>query len=247
MVLSWACGCADYEVLMVRLGQAGQEAVNLAEMGSARYFTKCTQLWKGFNATNKKMITNWNRIEKLRWAYSIAGYTMRGIIASCWKYLHPAGKLPNDFEWPAELKENKVQDDDNKIDFKIQFKKNMVDLTARWYCGDLATTAGTWTPNNYTISPIRAFILSLAYGLDEHPGDEQATTPDVVGAIVHGLAALTSCTSFWVVIFCRQQDVSMVHKALQECKGIRGVPEDLVSQFSTCFSYILLFHLMSYN
>jgi hypothetical protein len=239
MFLAYGCGCSTFEDLMDKLGDGGRAAMNINGMTSPRLFGKCIKLWKGFNKTRKTTAENWPRLERLNWAYSVVGHTMQKMIALGWKILESKDKLPKNFKWPKSFKRGESKnnkDEGNIVRYNYMAAKKEVKLTAKLYLGDVSNTAGTWEPNNYTLTDIRAFIFSLAYGLNEHPNDDEATSTEDVAAIVHGLAALTTCTSFWVIIFCRQQDTAMVHKALEECKGIRGKAQDLVSRFKTCFS-----------
>jgi hypothetical protein len=230
--MAWGCGVKDFEVLGKTIGEDGIRIIGLENLSSTRMYTKCVKLWKGMNKKQKTALEEMDTLERMEYVYEHVGHIMKGILQNTWRFMASIEEMPADFVWPAGTKEVPDQKDEkaeNLFEYKFNMGDGTVDLTARTYLGNLATTAGTWVPNNFELVKIRAFIMSLAYGLNKHPGDDYPTTEEDVITIIAGLPALTSCKSFWAIVFCRQEDSAMVERVMTNTKGIRGKVSDLVS------------------
>jgi hypothetical protein len=178
---------------------------------------------------------------RMDWVIGQVGHTLMSLIVESWKYMDARKLLPDDFVLGDQYKKDQDAFEDNYIIFLLKVAGATTALTASMFVGDLAQTAGTWSPNNYVVVAIRLFLMSLAYGLGKHPGDDEPTSEEEVRGLLHNLSALTSCESFWVMIFCRGEDVHMVKTAMNESTKIRGSAEDCVSDV---FLVLLsLFHI----
>jgi hypothetical protein len=196
-------------------------------------FTKCTTKWNGMTAKQRILVDEMETKDRMLWVMEIAGHTLTNMLVEAWKYLLPRNLLPDGFviepQYLPEVSEVKAE---NKMEIDMKVAGATIRMTAKTYLGNMINTAGNWSPNNFIASYIRAFMFSLGYGLDQHPGDTYPTTMEEVRAILHNLSSLTTCKSFWVVMFCREQDLGMVHQVMSESKLIRGEPESLVRHFT---------------
>jgi hypothetical protein len=224
---------------MLKLGDEGLKLVDITDFSRSRMFSKCVDKWKSYKKANKKTVIQMSILERMEWAKGVVGFTLGGMIDTATQYLHFQGNMPKGFELEVEDDDDTIDHEDNKFDFTMDVNDTETKLHAKTYQGDLAATAGTWSPNNYAVSPIRSFVMSFEYGKKCHPGDTTATSEEEATAVVAGLPALTSLNEYWVFIFCVKEDTDMVHRVLSESKGIQGEPEDLVSHYRSVFVRVL--------
>jgi hypothetical protein len=228
-MIAFGCGCETYKEFLNKIGYPGARALGLDTMSGSRLFKTCIQSWKKIKFKRRVEIEDMEVKARMNWVMDSVGYSLHTLIVECWKYMAPKKLLPKGFKIPAKYMVEEAVGEDNTTSFKMNVAGSVSIMNAMTYHGDVTQTAGTWSPNNYVLTAIRLFLLSLAYGLNKHPGDDDATTEDEVRAILHNFPSLTSCESFWVVIFCRQADVDMVRRVMNESTKIRGEADDCVS------------------
>jgi hypothetical protein len=240
-MIAWGCGFEDYQGFIVKLGVDGVRDLHIDDLQGSRMFQRCVQNWKDLGSKGQKAIDNKSYKSRRAWVMDNVGYTLGSKIKECWSYMLPKKMLRKGFKIPDDVAQQDEEMQDNKMEFKMKVAGVETVLTASTFLGNLTATAGTWLPNNYANYAIRLFMMSLAYGLDKHPGDKQSTTEEEVIAILHNLSALTTLDSYWVVIFAHQKDIAMVTQAMNDNPKIRGKAKDCVSHILDVIMFIFFF------